>query len=252
MNLRMLSRLMWPLALLVGLVGAAPAPPGGVIDSGGYRVYQGDRALGTETFSFENHGDSLMIISHVAQTLQGPDGDLPIDKQVAVVVRPLDYDLKFYQSRLKIGGRELVRGLWVNDTAFTSYREGGGHGEGDRLVRPPGRMFVVDSQVFVLFDIMCRNLYDRVFDSRPLQVVVLGDRDSVMEITATDLGKETLRWGAKPVVTRKLRFADARTEYLAWIGPDGHMLRLAQPANELRVERDAPPVKPAAKPPRGN
>lgn len=252
MNLRTLSSLACPLALLVPLVGAAPAPPTIILDNSSYRVYQGDHPLGTETFSFENHGDSLMIYSHVLQTLQGPDGDLTIDKQVAVVVKALDYDLKFYQSRLKAGGRELTRGLVVNDTAFTSYREGGGHGEGDRLVRPPGRMFVVDPQVFVLFDIMCRNLYDRVFDSRPLQVVVLGDRDSIMEITATDLGKETLRWGAKPVVTRKIRIADAQTEFIAWVGPQGHMLRLAQPANGLRVERDAPPVRARAKTPRGN
>jgi len=247
--------------LLLGIaLGAVPSPevaavPAGVIDSSTFRVYQRDRALGTETFSYESMGDSLHIFSHVVQVLPGPDGDLAIDKQVVLTVSAFDYDLKAYQSTLKAGGRDLTRGLVMNDTAFTAYRESQDlGGVGDRLLRPPGRLFVLDGQVFVLFDVMCRNLHGTTFDSRSLSVIVLRDEeDQVTQITATNLGTETIRWGARPVTARKLRFADSYATFHAWVGPQGYMLRLEQPASGLRVERVPPAVKPPARrPPRSS
>jgi hypothetical protein len=238
------------LACALALLWPSPSPsaaPIRILDTSSYKVYQRDRALGTETFSFEAQGDSLRIYSHIVQTLPGPDGDVPIDKMVAMIVRTLDYDLLFYQSTLRSAGKNLTRGLWMGDTAFTSYRESSGAGIGDRLLRPPGRLFVVDAQAFVLFDIMCRNLNGRTFDRRTLPVFVLGARDTLMEITATDLGTETIRWGSRPVTARKLSLADQQTEFFVWIGPQGYMLRLEQPALGLRVEREAPAVRPASR-----
>ena len=69
------------LALGLAAALAAAANPGTVIDYGQYKVYQRSRALGTETFEFLSAGDSVKIVSHVVQTLPGPNGDLPIDKQ---------------------------------------------------------------------------------------------------------------------------------------------------------------------------
>jgi hypothetical protein len=263
--------------LLLGLTLAGILSPGvapaAVIDHSTFRVYQRGRALGTETFSYESLRDSLRIFSHVVQVLPGPPGPdsaLAIDKQVVLVVNPFDYDLRFYQSTLRAGGRDstirvggrdstvrvgsrtLTRGLVVNDTAFTAYREFTGRGGvGDRYDRPPGRLFVLDGQVFVLFDVMCRNLHGRAFDRRPLSVILLRDEmDQVTEITATDLGTETIRWGERPVAARKLRFADSYATFQAWVGPEGYMLRLEQPASGLRVEREpAPAVKPPARRP---
>ncbi len=241
------------LGLALGLAFEAEAAPATVIDKGTYRVYQHDRALGTETFSYESIGDSLSVFSHVVQVLPGPDGDLPIDKQVVLIVSPFDYDLKFYQSTLKAGGRDLTRGLVVHDTAFTAYRESSDRGGmGDRFARPPGRLFVLDGQVFVLFDVMCRDLGAKAFKQRPVSVILLRDElDQVTEITVTDLGADSIRWAARPMVARKLRFADSYSTFHAWVGPRGYMLRLEQAGSGLRVERDpSPPVKRSASSPR--
>ena len=224
---------------------AVVSAPDAVIDKGTYRVYQRGRPLGTEVFSFESSGDSLRVFSTVAQVLPGPNGDsLVIDKQAVLIVGKLDYDLKWYQSTLKAGGKELTRGLVVQDTAFTSYRESStGVGEGVRFHRPPGRLFVVDSQVFVLFDVMCRNLGTTSFKSRPVSVILLRDEDDqVTEINATDHGSETIQWAARPVVARKLSFGDNYSTFNAWVHPRGYMVRLEQEGSGLRVERDPSPA----------
>ena len=237
-----------PLLILGLLVGAAvpdAAPDStAVIDKGTYKVYQRNRALGTETFEFDSRGDSLTIFSRVVQTLPGPDGDLPIDKQVVLIVGAFDYDLRFYQSILKMGGKDLTRALIVGDTAFTAYRESSTEGgAGDRFPRPPGRIFVVDAQVFVLFDVMCRDLAAKPFKQRPVSIILLRDElDQVTQIMATDMGADTIRWAARPVVARRLRFADSYSTFHAWVGPRGFMLRLEQEGSGLRVEREPSPA----------
>jgi len=223
----------------------------GVIDVGTYKVYQRDRALGTETFEFDSRGDSIAIFSNVKQVLPGPGGDLPIEKTAMLIVGAFDYDLRSYQSQTKVRGKDLSRGLVVNDTAFTAYRESStSGGQGDRYIRPPGRVFVLDGQVFVLFDVMCRDLAGKSFKQRKVNVIMLrDDQDQVMAITATDMGDETIRWAARPVVARKLRFSDSYATFNAWIGPRDTMLRLEEEATGLRVEREpSPAVKRRAEP----
>ena len=63
------------------------------------------------------------------------------------------------------------------------------------------------------------------------------------------LPSETIRWGAKPVVTKKLRLiADDQITFTLWIGPQGHLLRLSEPLGGLRADRDAPAIKRPAPP----
>ena len=234
------------LALVLAPALAAAAKPGTVIDYGEFRVYQGSRALGTEAFEFQSDGDSVSVTSHVVQTLPGPNGDLSIDKQAWLVLGKLDSDLRFYQSTLTVGGRDMTRGLVMHDTAFTAYRESSvqGQGEGVRYTRPPGRFYVLDGQVFVLFDVMCRDFANTKFTSRPVSVLLLrDDDDQVTQITVTDMGADSIRWAARPMMARKLRFADAYSRFHAWIGPRGFMVRLEQEGSGLRVEREPPPVK---------
>jgi hypothetical protein len=76
-----------------------------------------------------------------------------------------------------------------------------------------------------------------------MNVFSLGATDSLLLVRAKNLGEETIRWGNAPVRARKLAFDDGSTEYLAWIGPEGRMLRLEHPPTELRVEREPPPAR---------
>jgi hypothetical protein len=102
---------------------------------------------------------------------------------------------------------------------------------------------VLDAQVFMLFDVMCRDLGTKTFKQRPVSVILLRDeQDQVTQITATDMGADTIRWAARPVVARKLRFADSYSTFNAWVGPRGFMLRLEQEGSGLRVEREPSPA----------
>jgi hypothetical protein len=237
-------------ALALASPSAAEPPRVEQVDKGSFVVYSRGRVVGAESFSIEASGDSLNVFSQAHQTFRTESGEETVDKQMILVANRADFGLKMYQSNQKFRGREVVRGIVIGDTAFTLYREADGGGEGDRRVLPPGRLFVLDSQLFSLFDLICLSLKSRTFETWPISLVTLGERDSVLEATVTHLGSETVRWAAKPVKARKLRFSDGETTFLLWADPAGRMLRLVHEPTELRVERDAPPVKkrPASQP----
>jgi hypothetical protein len=233
------------LALAAMPASARSAPT--LLEDGTFKVYQSDRAVGAETFSYERSGDSLMVLSNVYQTIPTSDGGQVFEKKVLLLTGAFDYALRQYQSEQKFRQQTLVRGIEPHDTTVTLYRELNGRGEGTSYTLPPGRPFVIDAGVFTLFDVICRNLHRQSFQSRPILVVALGTRDSVYEARATDLGTETIRWGAKPIQARKLEIGDAANSFIVWVAPAGHMLRLQHAASGLRVERDAPKIKSAAR-----
>lgn len=234
------------LSLLPFLAVLAAGPASGddastAPDTGSYRIYRGDQQLGSERFSFDTSGDSAIVTSFVHLTLRRTDGGTDtLTKTMAMVVKAEDYDLRSYESHQSFLGQKLHRGLVMNDTSFSSYLQINKRGEGRHLVRPPGRIFVIDPQVFALYDVICRNLHGRSFASRPLRFYVLGSPDTSLEVTATDLGAESIRWGSSTLAARKIRIDDGGPEYFLWISPRGRMLRLSQPAFALRVERQSP------------
>lgn len=234
--------------LLLGLSLALAAPPAhaiDVLDAGVFEVYQGDHALGVENFAFERHSDSMYVHCQVLQKIPKPGGgEARLDKSVRLLTNGFDGGLVLYDSVQYLDGVKLVRAIVPRDTFMTVYREGSDGGEGDTIVRPPGRIFIIDPQVFTLFDVICRELGTRQFDQRRIQLFVLASRDTSVEATVTDMGHETIRWGAKPVQARKLKIADETSEFYALVGPQGYMLQLLQPATGLRVIRKGPKVKP--------
>lgn len=235
------------LLALPGLAGAA-TPGDDTIDQGTYIVYASDKPLGTETFTTRKRGDSLMVSSTIEQTHARPEGDVKVVKSFALVVSAFDFGLRHYQSTQEVQGKKLLRAVNVADTTLEVFREDGMAGVGAVLTAPPGRLFMVDPMLFALFDVMCQSLHEHTFQSRPLSILVLGPTDSLLSARVDDLGVETLRWGAKPVKARKLHFTDTNVSFYAWMGPNGHMIRLEQPDQKLRVERQAPPVKRRARP----
>lgn len=238
------------LALAAAIFAPARAPRAEVTDrdAGHFEVWSHGQKVRREEFSIVAAGDSLMVMAGSYPLSPPPPvtGPIPFDKSMQVLLGAEDFGLRSYVSQQIFGTDTLKRGIVITsqaDTAFSVYRELNGHGEGDRLVLPPGRLFVLDPPLFTHFDLVCRALRGKAFDRRPVTLFALGARDTVLEATVTDLGSETIRWGARPVVARKLDISDAQTRFVTWCGPDGRLLKLEQPESELSVQRVAPAVK---------
>ncbi len=199
----------------------------------------------------DQNGDTLVVRAESRLALT-PPSDAPPDKMMALEVGALDYSLVRYTSTQIMGADTLRRGVETTpgDTTFTIYRELNDHGVGDKVAMPPGRVYVLDPPLFTTFNFIGRTLQGKVFDRRPIGVLVLGTPDTLVEAVVTDMGSETIRWGSRPVAARKLLIEDQRTRFTVWIAPDGRMLRLRQPESEILVERLAPPVKRQAPPPK--
>lgn len=239
-----MKRLAFPFLGLCILVSAQAASAVDVLDYGAYEVYQDDRSLGTETFAFERHSDSLFIHCALEQEIPWPDRVLKLEKSMRLLTRQFDGSLILYESIQTLDGQRLVRAISPGDTAMTVYRENERGGEGNTIVKPPGKMFIIDPHVFTLFDVIVREFAGREFDERRVNIFVLTQEDALVEGSVKHLGTETIRWGAKPVQATKFRIGDTVSEFFAYVGPQGYMLELRQPATGLRVIRKAQDVKP--------
>jgi hypothetical protein len=235
-------------ALLLGaaLVPAQPAcaQPAALLDKGNFIIYQNDKAVGAETFMYAQTRDSLTVQSRGYLVATSDQGEVRFTKAMDMILDRFDYGLRSYLSRYEYGNHSIVRGITMGDTVVTLFRELDEHGEGNAVVRPPGRFYVIDPRVFTLMDLICRSLQDKQFSTRPLTLLVLADPDTFVSATAARTTSETIRWGARPVVVRKLVIEQAGLKFTAFVSSEGHMLRLIEPQSGLRVEREAPAVKP--------
>ena len=241
------------LALLVAALSFAipAASHAGVIDQGSFKIYRKDRALGAETFEVSELGDSLVMRARQHLTVQTPEGDETVERGADIYLSRIDYSLRQYMSTRVFRGTTIRRALVLADTHYVAYREDAQGGEGESRILPPGRLYVMDSQLVALFDLICRSFHAKRFESRPLNLLALGPRDTLLDARAVVLPNETIRWGAKPVVARRLQIvADSQTTFTLWVSPQGQMLRLSEPMGGLRAERDAPDVKPRAQGPK--
>jgi hypothetical protein len=238
------SGLVAPALVLLALTAGRAAGEITTLDQGKLIVSQQGKPVRVEEFSMDRDGDTLVVRagSYLSADVQA---GRPPDKKMALLVGALDYALVRYASDHIMGPDTLKRGVETTpgDTLFTLWRELNDHGVGDRVVLPPGRLFILDPPLFTTFSFIARTLHGKTFDQRPINVLVLGAPDTLVEATVTNLGTETIRWGARAVVARKLLIADQRTRFTAWISPDGRMLRLQQPEAGILVERQAPPLK---------
>jgi len=234
------------------------------IDAGRLVVSLNGKPFRIEEFNLDQLGDSLIVtsnswlvtspaLSQVDWIVDSTTRTISYDKGMTLVLSAFDYALKEYWSAAAAGPDTMRRAITLGglDTAYTAYREINGAGVGEQLMLPPGRIFILDPPLFTTFTLIARSLKGRTFDSRPITMMVLAPRDSVVAVTVTDLGNETIRWGARPVVARKLRIADLKTAFTAWVAQDGRLLRLQQPEAGIVVERQAPKTPPARRRPPG-
>jgi hypothetical protein len=140
----------------------------------------------------------------------------------------------------------------MGDTLFTLYREYDGRGQGDRLVLPPGRMYVMDSRLYSLFELLLLSLKGQTFQQRPVFVLALGDRDTLVEATVARGGRDTLRIGGQPTVTTRWRLTQGPVTLDLWTDAQGRLMRIAHPPTRLVVERQpaaaVKPSRPSSKP----
>jgi len=93
------------------------------------------------------------------------------------------------------------------------------------------------------------NLSGASLERRPIHLLALGPRDTMLDAVVVERGTETIRWGGKPVVAHKMDIvADSRTTFTAWTGTKGQLLRLTEPVSGLRVQREPPAVRRKAAP----
>src|SRR2546428_2082072 len=130
-------------------------PESGVVelDRGVFTIYQRGQALGTEHFTVQGSGDSLLFSAHTFQVFPGDT----FEKDVAWVSGN-DFGLRNYMSKQVRRGHKFMRALVLSDSIFSSYRQIDRSGEGDVLALPPGRVFVLEPRVFMCFDVICRSL----------------------------------------------------------------------------------------------
>lgn len=242
-----------PLVLLAAAAIALSATPSwsAVVDQGSFKIYRHDRALGAETFEMAEGHDSLIVRTRQYLSIPTSQGEEPLERAAELYVNRHDFSVRDYQSTRTHRGSSTTRGLVIADTHYVAYREDRQGGVGESRVLPPGRLFVMDSQLVTLFDLICRSVHQKSFESRTINLLALGPRDTLLEARVVSLPAETIRWGAKPIVARKLQIVvDTQTTFTVWVGPKGQMLRLSEPAGGLRAERDAPDVRrrPSSKP----
>ena len=221
------------------------ASRGSTLDEGTFIISQNGKPVRAEEFAIERTSDTLLVRAASMMALPGEAGQ-PVDKSMILLVGPLDFAMGSYWSQQTAGPDTLRRGVEVaaGDTVLTVWREVNRKGVGDIVSMPPGRLYILDPPLFTTFNFLGWTLQGKVCDRRPIQVFVLGARDSMVDATVTDAGNETIRWGGRPVLTRKLVIADQATSFTGWYSPDdGRMFRLEQARDGIRVDRRAPPLK---------
>lgn len=236
------SALLLALALLLAApaTGAPPTSPAS-IDSGRLIVLDRGTPVGYEDFEYERLGDSLVVSGVHTRTMREADGStVKWVKKFGLVVDARDFGLRQYTSNLEVGGRLMVRGIVPGDTAMTVFTEQDGGGTAERLVQPPGRLFVMDPPLFTLFDVICRNVSAQSLSRRPVELVTLGEKPGTARATMSAAGPDTIRWGGKRMVSRRYVIADDQGTFLAWVSPEGRMLRLLHEASGLEVLREEP------------
>lgn len=225
-----------------------------VLDSGRFLVLSGNQVVATEEFEYLLSPDSITVSALMTRRARGQSGaDVEMKKRMILVVNTADFGLRSYVSNQDFEGRQTVKGVIPGDTTMTVYAEMDGAGGADKLVQPPGKLFMMDPGLFTLFDVICHSLKGKTFTKRPVQIVALADPPATVEATVAVAGADTVTWGGKRTITKRLQFRDPSGDFVVWVDEQSRMLRLEHGLTGLTVMREepasaAPKKKPAAAP----
>lgn len=244
-------RICTALTLLAALLFAAPAPPAhaqgtATPDTGMFVILDREVPVANERYQYLYMGDSLMIASTTRRQFQDEKGQrYQFTKRMVLVVDAHDLGLQRYTSNQEFRDHKAVRGLLPGDTVMTYFTEIDGVGSADRVVQPPGRLFVLDQQLFTLFDVLCRSLAGKEFVTRPVQLVALAPDSLTLPLATISVGKpDTLQLGSRRVPARRYALVDRGVRFDLWADARGRMLRMSNEPSGLSVVRvpDAQPV----------
>jgi hypothetical protein len=225
------------LALLLAVAAPARAEVAAPADSGLFVVFDHDQPVAHERYAYSFTGDSIVVTARAERTFVDDQGQHhPFFKVMLLVVDRNDLGLVRYVSTQTFQGHTDLRGLLPGDTVMSFYREFDGGGTGDRVVQPPGRLFVLDSQLFTLFDVLGRSVAAREFRSRPIQLLALR-RDTLTTpvATLTRAPGDSLAADGTRLVRYGLDDGDVHFDF--WSDPQGRLVRLEHAPSGLRVER---------------
>lgn len=222
-------------------------------DSGLLVIFEGMTPVAHEKFSYQVEADSIMVTAaHRRDLLDDQQVKHTFEKDMLLVVDARDLGLRRYFSSQTFRGRNVIRGLLVTDTVFTYYTEDDGVGDATRIAQPPGRLFVLDSALFTLFDVLCRGLAGKEFETRRVQLVEMAP-DSLLlpAATVTMASPDTVLVGTRRVPARRYLLDDSGVRFDLWADAQGRLLRVRHEGSGLRVERaDLPETPKAATKPR--
>lgn len=238
-----------PALLLALALAAAPARAAQeTIDRGSYEITVNGRSVGRELFHVFNTNDSLVVTSSSTFRFTTPDGEKETKKLLNVVLGREDLVLRGYTSNEEFDGHVRIRGVVMSsETAITLIHEFDGRGYGNTYERPAGRVFVLEGQLFALMNLIAHAVRDQSFDRRPVNLISLAARDTISEAEVVRLPPQTIRWGNKPVQAEHLQLVQAPLVFDLWLDRAGRVLRIEHVPSGLRVEREAPAVKPRGK-----
>lgn len=209
------------------------------VDSTQFAVFEREVPVATERCMFNTMGDSLVVVATMQRTFVDEQGGRhPLRKSMMLVVDAHDMGLIRYHSTQQFDDHQIVRGLLPSDTSLTYFIELDGGGNADQVVQPPGRLFVMDSQMFSLFDVLSRSLANKTFTTRRVQLLAL-QTDSLAAplATVTALGADTLLVGRSKQVVKHYAFEDESARFELWSDREGRLVRLIHADSGLRVER---------------
>ena len=248
MRLPLCFRLAFAACLAASLPAAAAAQVASPPDSSLLIVFENDVPVAHERSSFLSMGDSI-VVSAVSERKYNDEKGVahPYKKTMVVVLDSRDLGLIRYMSVQDFDGHSITRGVLPGDTSMTYFDELDGGGAANRLVQPPGRLFVMDAPMFTLFDVISRSLVGKAFTSRRVQLLAL-QRDSLVTplATVTAVGTDTLRLGRTTLPARHYTLEDSSAVFDLWADRSGRLVRLWHLQSGIRVERSPEETRPAA------
>jgi hypothetical protein len=252
-------RLLLPFALLLAALPPVPAawsqvattlPDVGGLErlalarTGTFEVWQDTTRLGTEFYRVYStpKGDSLLAISTVRYELRGQGGLTAYEKWTLGITRGLDAFPLLFQSREGIGGRQRVLNLTFPDGNAIIFRESEGSGQANVVGVPPGRLYILDPNVYEHIETLVSDFCERGLATR-LQNVIMTPRDTVLQVRLTRGPQESIEGpGRGKRKATRVDVSDDLTLIKTWLDEQGLLLRLEAPAQKLRVVR-LPPGK---------